>query len=40
MESLHILHNVVLLPPLGKINTAVRKEILIANVHERQILKD
>lgn len=40
VEPLHILHDVILLPPLGKIDAAVRQEILIADVNKRKILED
>lgn len=40
MEPLHILHDVVLLPPLGEVDATVRQEVRVADVDECQILED
>lgn len=40
IEPLHILHDVILLPSFGEINTAFRKKIRVADVNERKILEN
>ena len=40
LESSHVIQNVELLPPLGKVNVTVWKCVWIANVHKRQILEN
>lgn len=38
MESLHVLHDVVLLPTLGEVDASILQQVGVADVYERQIL--
>lgn len=40
MESLHILHDVVLLPTLGEVDASVLQQVRVADMYECQILQD
>lgn len=40
MESLHVLHDVVLLPTFGEVYASVLQQVGVADMHERQILQD
>lgn len=38
MEPLHVLHDVVLLPPLREVDAAVLQQVGVTDVDKRQIL--
>lgn len=39
MESLHVLHDMVLLPTLGEVDTSVLQQVGVTDMYERQILQ-